>query len=244
LWLAAQIVISRLEASRARLYGDPVRRELVEQLGTCNLKAAAFDLARGLGGGVYRKEMAASLSLFTTLPSPETAAILVAACPEALELMGLASDSFTRSLPVAQRGHALQGYDEWMASFESNLRAADAVQSFLLKEAEAGRVRIGFHAIRDQAPLYGRLALIGIGRVGFPAGRPFLREIITCRPSAFRAIIDMVCIHGVQDGRERFWNGLGAELDAQLHPQSEIMFDVSQVLDEFVAMLSSIGANQ
>lgn len=210
--------------------------KLLKQLANCNLKAAAFDLVKGLEGGVYKNEMVAALDLFIRLPCPETAVNLVAVSPETLTHMASASDSFVRMTPKEYRGPAIQGFEEWMESFESNLRATSAIQSFLLKEATAGRVRVGFHRMRDQSPLYRRLDQVGIRKAFFADGRQFLRDAITKEPSAFRAVIDMICIHGVHEGQERFWNGLGAESDAKLYLQSEVMFEISQAA-AFLAML-------
>src|SRR3990172_13107247 len=128
-------------------------RKLLKQLENCNLKAAAFNLVKGLEGGVYKNEMAAAMDLFTKLPCPETAVNLIAVCPETLAVMASANDSFVRMTPKEYRGTRIQGFEEWMESFDSNLRAASAIQSFLLKEATAGRVRVGFHLMRDQSPL-------------------------------------------------------------------------------------------
>jgi hypothetical protein len=217
---------------------------LLKQLANCNLKAAAFHLVKGLEGGVYKKEMAAALDLFTKLPCPETAVHLVAVCPETLALMTSASDSFVRMTPKEYRGPRIQGFDEWMESFDANLRAASTIQSLLLREATAGRVRVGFHRMRDQSALYHRLNQIGIRKGLFANRRQFLRDVMTKKPSAFRAVVDMVCIHGVHDGRERFWNGLGAEADAQFHLQSEVLFEISQVADVFVASLHELNRSR
>ena len=208
------------------------------------MKAAAFNLVKGLEGGVYKNEMAAAMDLFTKLPCPETAVNLIAVCPETLALMASASDSFVRMTPKEYRGPKIQGFEEWMESFDSNLRAASAIQSFLLKEATAGRVRVGFHLMRDQSPLYHRLAQVGIRKGFFSDRRQFLRDTITRNSSAFRAVIDMICIHGVHDGRERFWNGLSGESDAQLHLQSEVMFEISHVAAAFVNLLQDLNRNE
>ena len=75
-----------------------------------------------VGGGVYKNEMAAALDLFTKLPCPETAINLVAACPESLSLLTAANNTFVRMTPKEYRGPKLQGYEEWMESFDSNLQ--------------------------------------------------------------------------------------------------------------------------
>lgn len=218
--------------------------KLLKELGNYNLKAAAFHLVKGLEGGVYKNEMVAAMDLFTRLPCPETAVNLVAVCPETLALMATASDSFVCMTPREYRGPAIQGFEEWIKSFDSNLEAASAIQSFLLKEATAGRVRVGFHRMRDQSPLYKRLAQVGIRKGFFSEHRQFLRDTITGNASAFRAVIDMICIHGVHDERERFWNGIGGESDHQLHLQSEVMFEISQVAAAFVTMLQDLRRNE
>ncbi|TKS60349.1 MAG: hypothetical protein EWM73_03135 [Nitrospira sp.] len=218
--------------------------KLLTQLANCNLKSSAFDLVKGLEGGVYKKEMAAALDLFIKLPCPETAVNLVTVCPETLTIMISASDSFVRMTPEEYRGPKIQGFEKWMESFDSNLRAASDIQKFLLTEATAGRVRVGFHTMRDQSPLYHRLDQIGIRKSFMADRRQFLRDTITKKPLAFRAIIDMVCVHGVYEGRERFWNGLGSESDAQLYLQSEVLFDVSQAADAFVAVVHEVNRNR
>lgn len=216
--------------------------KLLAQLTKCNLKAAAFDVAKELAGGVYKKEMTAALDLFTKLPCPETAVNLVAVCPEALALMAAASDSFVRMTPKEFRGPRLQGFEEWIESFDANLRAATSIHGFLHREATGGRISVGFHRMRDQSPIYDRLSQIGIRKGFLRDRRQFLRDTITKSASAYRAVVDMVCIHGVREGRERFWNGLGAESAPQLHLQSEVLFEISQVAQEFDAMLT--GTNQ
>lgn len=218
-----------------------MRGKILKQLVNCNLKAAAFHLIKGLEGGVYKKEMAAALDLFTKLPCSETAVNLIAVCPETLALITSASDSFVRATPKEHRGPMIQGFEDCMKLFDSNLRAASAIQLFLLKEATTDRVRVGFHRMRDQSPLFCRLDQIGIRKGFFADRRQFLRDTITKKPSAFRAVIDMVCIHGVHEGRERFWNGLGAESNAQLHLQSEVMFEVSQAAGAFIAVLHELN---
>jgi hypothetical protein len=214
---------------------------LLAQVTKCNLKAAAFDVAKGVAGGVYKKEMTVALDLFTKLPCPETAVNLVAVCPETLALMAAASDSFVRMTPKEFRGPRLQGFEKWMESFDANLRAATSIHAFLHREATGGHISVGFHGMRDQSPLYDRLSQIGIRKGFLRDRRQFLRDTIAKNVSAYRAVIDMVCIHGVREGRERFWNGLGAESEPQLHYQSEVFFEISQVAKEFNSMLTRMS---
>lgn len=213
-------------------------KKLIEELADCNLKAAAFDLAKGLGSGVYENEMASALDLFNKLPCPETALILINVCPEALELIVSASNSSVRTIPKEDRGPKLEGFEEWMDSFDSNLRTASCIQSFLSKEVTAGHVMIGFHRMRDQEAPYHRLAVLGIKKSFFTNRRNFLRMELAKNPSAFRAVIDMICIHGIHDGKEVFWNGLGGESDGQYHLQSEVMFEISEVAGPFTELLN------
>jgi len=212
-------------------------RKLLKQLSKCNLKEPAFGFVRGLSGGAYPRGLVAALDLFTKLPCPETAVNLCAVGPEVTPFMVSAGDgSFTRPPGITRP----PGFEEWMESFEVNLRAVARIHAFLLSEAAADRVRIGFHRLRDQAELCHRLRQIGMKKGILANRRQFLRDTITKNASAFRAVIDMVCIHGVHDGRERFWGGLGAESTARLQLQSEIMYEVTRAVQPFVALQSEI----
>lgn len=214
---------------------------LLKQLSNCDLKTAAFNLVKGLEGGVYKKEMAAALDLFTKLPCPETAVNLVAICPDTLPLMISADDSFIRMTPKEHRGTAIQGFEEWEASFEANLEAVVKIHGFLLKEAGADRVSVGFHRTRDQEPLFQRLERIGIKKGIFANRRQFLRDTVTKNLSSFRAVIDMICIHGVHEGHEKFLDGLGVESNSQLYLQSEIFYNIGQVISEFFCLLKELN---
>lgn len=214
---------------------------LLRRLALCNLKAAAFDFAKQLGGGVYRSEFMVALDLFVKLPCPETAVNLVSESPDFLPYLYAADDTFVRNTPIPQRGTMLQDYEEWMKTFDNNLKSAAAIHSYLKKEAAAARVRIGFHHPRSQSTLYTRLRQIGIWkRFILPNRRQVLRDAITGDASAFRAVVDLVCVHGMQGGRERFWNALGREFDAQLHLQSEVLFDVGNGAEAFMQLVSEL----
>jgi len=217
-------------------------RKLLRQLANCDLKMAAFDLVKRLQGRGYPTNVVAALELFTKLPCPETAVNLIAVCPDPDRFvmygaMIAARDFFARTIPEQFRGPALQGVQEWMESFERNLRVTADIQSFLLKAAASGRVRVGFHSMRDQSVLYQRLRQIGMKKGIFANGRQFLRNRITKQLPAFRAVNDLICVHGVHDGRERFWNGLGAEGDSQLYLQSEVLYEITEAAHAFCDML-------
>ena len=214
--------------------------ELVANLQTCDLKMAAFDFAKRLGAGVYPREMIQALELFTKVPCSETAVILIQACPEAAGIIALSNGRFADSLPSELRGPHYDDLDRWMQSFEQNLRASDAIHGFLLDGALNGTVSIGFHRTRDQHVLFHRLATIGIRKSLFRNGRQFLRDKITRNRSAFRAVLDLVCVHGIHDGRERFWNALGAELDAKWHLQSEMQYELSMSAGLFAELLRDV----
>lgn len=112
--------------------------KLLKQLAKCNLKAAAFDMAKGLGGGVYKNDMAAALDLFTKLPCPETAINLVAVCPESLALMTAASDTFVRMTPQEYRGPKLRGLrNGWNRLTPISKRQAPFRRSFIGRQTAA-----------------------------------------------------------------------------------------------------------
>jgi hypothetical protein len=163
---------------------------------------------------------------------------LLAVCPEALTIMISANDAFIRMIPEKSRGSRIHDFDKLAESFEANLRATEVIQSFLLKEAGASRVRVGFHWTRDQATLDRRLVQIGIKKGIFADRHQFLRKNITKNLSAFRAVNDLICIYGVCDGEERFWDGLGQEANAQFFLHSEVIYEITQVVQDFVHLLA------
>lgn len=212
-------------------------KQLMGELEKLDLSLAAFRLVKSLEDGVFKKEITAALDLFAKLPCPETAVNLIYVCPEAAEVMG----TFTREQASFERhltGPAFEDREQWLKSMHSNLQTAARIQAFLSKEATAGRVRVGVHKLRDQTSLWQRLGGVGIRKGWFRNSRQFLRETIAKNPSAFRAVIDMICIHGVHDRREKFWNGLGQESDAQLWLHAEVMFEIGLRTDEFVQILN------
>lgn len=217
-----------------------VSRKLFRHLAECDLKIAAFNLVKGLSGGIYKGEISAALDLFTKLPCPETALNLVLVLPETLEIMTSASDAFVRSIPKEGRGSRYDGLDEWIASMDANLDAVAAIQSFLLREVNAGRARVGFKKFGAQAAVFGRLDQVGVRKRPFSNRRQFLRDTITKNPSSYRSVIDMVCVGGFHERQERFWNGLGGETDIQFHTDSEIKFDIIEGTEAFVALLRDL----
>jgi hypothetical protein len=127
-----------------------------------------------------------------------------------------------------------------MASFDQNERACKAIYEFLSEGATNSTIAIGFHRMRDQEILFNRLSTLGMRKGFFKNGRQFLRDTITCNPSAFRCVVDLVCIHGVEGGSERFWNALGAELGPQSHLQSEIQYDLSINATDFARLVDQV----
>lgn len=214
--------------------------ELLRNLRSADLNMAAFEFVAKLSGGLYPKNMQHALELFTSLPCPETALILLEACPDAIHIIALSDSSFAQRLPSGMRGPAFDNLDEWMASFDRNKKACSSIQKFLLDGASNGTISIGFHRMRDQQVLFDRLSMIGIQKGFFKSRRQFLRDKITRDASAFRSVIDLICIHGISGGRECFWNALGAEADSQLHLHSEIQYDLSMNTDGFAELINQV----
>ena len=120
--------------------------------------------------------------------------------------------------------------------------AWETIRSFLEQEAAAGTVKVGFHRMRDQSVLLERLRQNGIRKPFFTNRRQFLRDIITCDPSAFQAVVDLICIHSVRQGREVFWDADGEESAPQLWLESEVMYrlETQETTEAFVGVLSTI----
>lgn len=118
----------------------------------------------------------------------------------------------------------------------------ETIRPFLAQEAETGTVKIGFHQMRDQSVLLKRLRQNGIRKPLFANRRQFLRDVITCDPTAFQAVADLICIHGVRRGREVFWDVEGEEATPQLWLESEVMYrlETPETTEAFVDMLSTV----
>ncbi|NLX14149.1 MAG: hypothetical protein GXY44_10925 [Phycisphaerales bacterium] len=214
--------------------------ELLDHLRSADLNMAAFEFVTELRDGVYPKEMQQALQLFTTLPCAETGVILIAECPEAAQIIALSNRGFAQSLPKDLRGPKFDKLDKWMASFDQNQKACKAIHEFLLNGATNGTISIGFHRMRNQKILFDRLSMIGIRKRFLKNGRQFLRDKITCDASAFRSVVDLICIHGADGRRERFWNALGAEVGPQLHVQSEVQYDLSINANGFAQLVDQV----
>ena len=131
-------------------------------------------------------------------------------------------------------------------SVESNIDVVSKIQSFLFKKARAGDVSIGFHRLRKQAILIERINRIGLRKRLFSNRRQFLRDTIVSDLSAYHAVIDLICIEGIHEGKLKNWNGFGVEASLQFYHESEIMFRLKnlEVNDEFVRLLTTISKNQ
>jgi hypothetical protein len=215
-------------------------RKLIRQLEHCNIERAACKLIRGFQGKIVKNEIADSLNLFTNIPCPETATNFSYEFPEALVIMFGANDALSNMIPKESYGQRLREEEEWISVFNNNLKRVSLIHDYLLNEAIQGKATIGFHRMRDQQILFERLKRIGIKKFPFINKRQFLRRVVTKKLSAFRGVNDLVCIHGVHNGCEIFWNGLGAEEHPQWHLKSEIQYDLGENTSEFIKFLKNL----
>ncbi len=218
--------------------------KLVSQLASYDLKMAAFNFVKTFSEGVYKKEIVEALDLFSKLPCAETAVNLIHIFPEIAPVMSLTKDSFVRRQPEEMLGPHFEGLKDWMNSFDRNLMAVSEIQSYLLKEASNSKITIEFHSMRDQAILFDRLERVGVKKGVLKNRRQFLRDQITKDDSAFRSVFDLICIHGVHNAKERFWDTLGNEVDAQFHLHSEIQYNLSMNVEQFLLVLLDIDVSE
>lgn len=99
--------------------------------------------------------------------------------------------------------------------------------------------------MRNQAILIERIKRIGLRKRLFSNRRQFLRDTIVSNISAYHAVIDLICIEGIHEGKLKNWNGFGVEASFQFYFESEIMFRLKNlsVNDEFVRLLTAISEN-
>lgn len=216
-------------------------RKLLRQLQKCDIERAACRLVRAFEGKIIREAIAESLSLFGNIPCPETATNLCYDLPEGFAVMLGANDTLSKVIPRESWGARLREEEEMIGVFKENLRRVGLIHEYLRNEAMQGATLIGFHGMRDQQVLLERLRRIGMTRFPFADKRHWLRRTVVKRLSAFRVVNDLVCICGVHDGREMFWNGLGVEEHAQWHLKSEVQYDLGDSTGAFVTLLESLN---
>lgn len=212
-------------------------QKLLKELENCNIERAACKLIRGFQGKIVSDNICDALNLFSNIPCPETAVNFVYELPEVAEVMFEASDELSKMIPREAYGPKLIEDEEWISGFRKNLNRISLIHDCIRSIATQGKLRIGFHSMRDQQILFDRMNKIGITRFPFTNRRQFLRNVITQKLSAFKIVNDLVCIHGVYDGREVFWNGLGAEEHPQWHLKSEIQYDLGNHTSEYIKLL-------
>lgn len=218
-----------------------MNKKIIDKLKSCNLKMAAFDMKRHFSGKVLKNEIAQAMTFFIKVPCVETAVNLISVYPEISKVMFLSNDVFTKNTPKENRGAAYDGLDECMAMCDKNLLNVSNIQSYLLEEATKENITIGFHSLRDQAILLERLKRVGIKKGFFSNKRQFLRDRITQDMSAFYSVLDLICIHGIHNGRELFWDALGNDADPQCHLHSEIQYDLSLNVEPLLSVLNKQG---
>jgi hypothetical protein len=196
-------------------------------------------MARRFGGGVLKEQVVQALDLFYRLPCPETAVILTAAFPELAPVITQTTDFPLRLGSPGHRGASLEGIDEYLREAESRLAACDTIQGFLALHSSSGEVHVGFHGMRDQAELVGRIRLLGVAPPERRHIRQWLRDAITMELGVWRAVADLVCIHGVHDSSEGFWNAVGAQETAQWYLRAEVLYDLGPVAVDFFALVSA-----
>jgi len=213
-----------------------LRNDIIDVIKSCNLIDIAYRTKKAFTGKVISDEIAKALDNFLILPCPETALSLLQQMPELLEVFRVSVDtpSVGEIYPKEIRGSSLEDYDEWVFLSQTNLEMIAFTHAWLKSEAINGKLRIGFHSLRDQAELISRLRLIGKRKIVFQNRRAFLRRIITSDLSAYRSVFDLTCIHGINDGHEIFWDGLGSEVTAAHYLISEIFYDITPITEHFI----------
>lgn len=215
--------------------------DLVAYLEQCDLKMAAFEMTKNLAGGVFETPIVQGVQLFTKLPCVETALVLAVAAPAWIPMFALTNREFATTVLAELSGSHYDAFEQSMASYDLNLKACDAIHGFLLELALKGAILIGFHRGRDQKVLLDRVNIARIERRGIVDDRTFLRHAIAASAPAFRSVADLVCVHGVDAGRERFWSSLGAEVPASAFLESEVQFNIGANANHFAALLKRVS---
>ncbi len=195
------------------------------------LTKVSFYISKKLNEKPFPHEYAQAVDLFTKLPTPLTAKYLTKTWPECIILFPMGIDE---RVDKAE-------FDKWKFWVDRNLRLTNDIQGFLLKHAINNKVKVGFHRLQDQGELIERLRVVGKTKWFFEDDRQFLRNSTTKHLDLYRVMSNLICIHGIHDGSEVFYNGLGRKVDGQWYLDSGIMFNIFEVTSDFIELVKEIN---
>jgi hypothetical protein len=215
--------------------------ELYKALQGIDLGVSSFLVAKQMSGRVLTKELAYLLDVFNALPCPETAISLIEHEAKMAPLIFYSEVLKSQFITSIERKQAGLEAIAWIQSAKYSAGVCDAVHEFLLRMAEQRTIKIGFHLMRDQKVLVDRLGGIGITKGWFSDRRQFLRDTICRNISAYKSVVDLVCIWGARDGHEYFWDGLGERAEPHHYECAEVLFSLETQVSEFEEVLSLIS---
>ena len=97
-----------------------------------------------------------------------------------------------------------------------------------------GKIRIGFHILRDQRSLLSRLESVGKMNTGRKSDRQFIRDATFRDRDAFDAVREEMVIKTTHDGRAQHWDGFGQTRKEDWFREAEIILDVDASLAELI----------
>ncbi|MCY3884108.1 MAG: hypothetical protein OXG24_04245 [Gammaproteobacteria bacterium] len=202
---------------------------------TLGLVKTAFVVSQEMQGGILERGFAAALDTFVKLPCVETALNFMEEFPELPGMMIVASDlqSYARVSNAEVRV-----FPNFAHTTINRLKILNEMNSFVRENIISGNSQIGFHRMRSQDILMSRLHRCGVKQWLVLNRRQWLRDSIVMDPRAFRAVVDLVCIHGIFEGKELMWNAIGLKESAQFYLSSEVLLDLGRATEQFVKQFS------
>ncbi|HCO24548.1 MAG: hypothetical protein CME31_25335 [Gimesia sp.] len=217
---------------------------LLEQFKDADLRTAAFYIITGIGGGAYASDFISSAMLFSKLPCPETAAILVASDQSMLEIIQRSSESLMDEMINDEHEFEIEHFNDWMKAFEVNRRACDGIYNFLGQGLEENRITIRFDEPGYNHRLKDRLTLFGIQKGMFQRRTNFLKNQLINNRRLFHATLDLICIRDSDHNPPKYLSATGEQVQLKQFDASEIQYELRAAGEEFRQLVARLREDE
>ncbi|QDU01053.1 hypothetical protein V6x_07310 [Gimesia chilikensis] len=216
---------------------------LLEQLADADLRTAAFYVITGIGGGVYAPDFIYAAILFSTLPCPETAAVLVASNQSLRELVQRSPESLMEEMIHDEHDFEREQFNAWMKSFAVNRRACDGIYQFLEQGLKQSQITQHFDEPGYNHRLNDRLSLFGLQKGMFQRRTNFLQDQFLDNRRLFNATLDLCCIRYSNGNTPEYWTPIGEQTELKKYEASEIQYELGGTGEEFRKLVSTLRAD-
>lgn len=216
---------------------------LLEQLADADLRTAAFYVITGIGGGLYAPDFIYAAILFSTLPCPETAAVLVASNQSLQELLQRSPASLMEEMIHDEHDFEREQFDAWMKSFAVNRRACDGIYQFLEQGLQQSQITLRFEDPGYNHRLNDRLSIFGLQKGMFQRRTKFLHDQFLNNRRLFNTTLDLCCIRYSNGNTPEYWTPTGEQVEQNKYEASEIQYELGGAGEEFRQLVATLRAD-